>query len=82
MGSSTVEEELAIQKAHPAMCCVPPPNAAGTNTYTRLAGQHVQYLMKQLRSFQDNLRDVAVMHGVMLDDSGGGVGFQGPAWTR
>ena len=33
-------------------------------TYPRLAGQHVQYLMKQLRSFQNNLRNVAVMHGV------------------
>jgi cytochrome c553 len=24
----------------------------------------VQYLMKQLRSFQNNMRNVAVMHGV------------------
>jgi len=39
-------------------------NAAGTDLYPRLAGQHVQYLMKQLRSFQNNLRDVAIMHGV------------------
>jgi cytochrome c553 len=40
------------------------PNALGTEQYPRLAGQHVQYLMKQLRSFRSNLRDVAVMHGV------------------
>ncbi|HTW75325.1 MAG TPA: c-type cytochrome [Steroidobacteraceae bacterium] len=40
------------------------PEAAGTDLYPRLAGQHVQYLMKQLRSFQNNLRDVAIMHGV------------------
>lgn len=40
------------------------PAAAGTDMYPRLAGQHVQYLMKQLRSFQSNLRDVAIMHGV------------------
>jgi len=40
------------------------PRAAGTNNFPRLAGQHVQYLMKQLRSFQNNLRDVAIMHGV------------------
>ncbi|MGH8143642.1 MAG: c-type cytochrome [Steroidobacteraceae bacterium] len=40
------------------------PKAAGTDMYPRLAGQHVQYLMSQLRSFQNNLRDVAVMHGV------------------
>jgi cytochrome c553 len=38
--------------------------AAGTDNYPRLAGQHVQYLLKQLRSFQTNLRNVAVMHGV------------------
>jgi len=40
------------------------PGAAGTDAYPRLAGQHVQYLMKQLRSFQNNMRNVAVMHGV------------------
>ncbi len=38
--------------------------AAGTDVNPRLAGQHVQYLMKQLRSFQNNMRNVAVMHGV------------------
>jgi cytochrome c553 len=42
------------------------PAAAGTANYPRLAGQHVQYLMKQLRSFQNNMRNVAVMHGVAL----------------
>jgi cytochrome c553 len=40
------------------------PGAAGTDTYPRLAGQHVQYLIKQLNSFQNNMRNVAVMHGV------------------
>jgi cytochrome c553 len=35
-----------------------------TAGFPRLAGQHVQYLMKQLRSFQNNMRNVAVMHGV------------------
>lgn len=39
-------------------------NGAGTEQFPRLAGQHAQYLLKQLRSFQSNLRDVAVMHGV------------------
>ena len=37
---------------------------AGTNEFPRLAGQHAQYLLKQLGSFQSNLRDVAIMHGV------------------
>lgn len=39
-------------------------NAMGTDQFPRLAGQHAQYLLKQLRSFQSNLRDVAIMHGV------------------
>jgi cytochrome c553 len=39
-------------------------NGAGTDQFPRLAGQHAQYLLKQLRSFQSNLRDMAVMHGV------------------
>lgn len=38
--------------------------AEGNDNFPRLAGQHVQYLTKQLRSFQSNLRNVAVMHGV------------------
>jgi len=41
--------------------------AVGTDDYPRLAGQHAQYLLKQLRSFQNNMRNVAVMHGVAQD---------------
>lgn len=40
------------------------PHGEGTDMFPRLAGQHVEYLMKQLRSFQNNLRNVAIMHGV------------------
>ncbi|HVO00127.1 MAG TPA: c-type cytochrome [Steroidobacteraceae bacterium] len=43
------------------------PGAAGTDEFPRLAGQHAQYLLKQLRSFQNNMRNVAVMHGVAQD---------------
>jgi cytochrome c553 len=43
------------------------PGAVGTDDYPRLAGQHAQYLLKQLRSFQNNMRNVAVMHGVAQD---------------
>jgi cytochrome c553 len=39
-------------------------NAEGTDAFPRLAGQHMTYLTKQLRSFQSNLRDAAIMHGV------------------
>jgi cytochrome c553 len=40
------------------------PAAQGTDQYPRLAGQHVQYLLKQLGSFRSKLRNVAIMHGV------------------
>lgn len=47
----------------PCMACHGP-HGEGTDMFPRLAGQHVEYLMKQLRSFQNNLRNVAIMHGV------------------
>lgn len=40
------------------------PAAEGGGNYPRLAGQHAQYVLKQLNSFQNNMRDVAIMHGV------------------
>jgi len=39
-------------------------DAHGTQDYPRLAGQHAQYVLKQLASFQSNMRKVAIMHGV------------------
>lgn len=53
----------AAQGIPPCAACHGP-QGAGTDMYPRLAGQHVEYLMKQLRSFQNNLRNVAIMHGV------------------
>jgi cytochrome c553 len=38
--------------------------AHGTEEFPRLAGQHAQYILKQLGSFQSNMRKVAIMHGV------------------
>ena len=46
-------------------------NAAGTADFPRLAGQTSQYLIKQLRAFHTNLRNVAVMHGVTSELSPG-----------
>ncbi len=48
----------------PACAACHGPDAEGTDAFPRLAGQHSQYLIKQLKSFQSNLRNVAVMHGV------------------
>ncbi|HUI61455.1 MAG TPA: c-type cytochrome [Steroidobacteraceae bacterium] len=39
-------------------------DAHGTGIFPRLAGQHAQYVLKQLGSFQTNMRNVAVMHGI------------------
>jgi len=39
-------------------------DAHGMGDFPRLAGQHAQYMLKQLNSFQSNMRKVAVMHGV------------------
>jgi cytochrome c553 len=47
-------------------------DAHGLQDFPRLAGQHGQYVLKQLTSFQSNMRNVAIMHGVAqnlnLDD--------------
>ncbi len=40
------------------------PDAHGLQDFPRLAGQHGQYVLKQLGSFQSNMRNVAIMHGV------------------
>jgi cytochrome c553 len=48
----------------PACAACHGPDAHGTADFPRLAGQHAQYILKQLGSFQTNMRNVAVMHGV------------------
>ncbi|HSY05991.1 MAG TPA: c-type cytochrome [Steroidobacteraceae bacterium] len=39
-------------------------DARGQQDFPRLAGQHAQYVLKQLASFQSSMRNVAIMHGV------------------
>jgi len=48
----------------PACSACHGPDAHGMGDFPRLAGQHAQYVLKQLSSFQSNMRNVAVMHGV------------------
>lgn len=48
----------------PACAACHGPDALGGASDPRLAGQHAEYILKQLASFQRNMRDVAVMHGV------------------
>lgn len=57
--------EHGIQAAGvPACSSCHGPDAHGLQDFPRLAGQHAQYIMKQLASFQSNMRNVAIMHGV------------------
>jgi cytochrome c553 len=51
----------------PACASCHGPDAHGIADFPRLAGQHAQYVLKQLGSFQSNMRNVAVMHGVALN---------------
>ena len=48
----------------PACAACHGPDGHGMGDFPRLAGQHAQYVLKQLHSFQSNMRNVAVMHGV------------------
>ena len=48
----------------PACAACHGPDALGGDHYPRLAGQHAEYIMKQLASFRSNMRNVAIMHGV------------------
>jgi cytochrome c553 len=51
----------------PACAACHGPDALGSDQYPRLAGQHAEYILKQLASFQSNMRNIAVMHGVALN---------------
>lgn len=48
----------------PACAACHGPDARGNDMFPRLAGQHAEYVLKQLASFQSNMRKIAVMHGV------------------
>ncbi|MFM2288562.1 MAG: hypothetical protein RL684_1705 [Pseudomonadota bacterium] len=62
-GRSIYEQGVASEGI-PACASCHGSDAQGTDDFPRLAGQSSQYLLKQLRSFQSNMRNVAVMHGV------------------
>ena len=62
-GREIYEHGLAAQGV-PACSSCHGPDAHGLQDFPRLAGQHGQYVLKQLASFQSNMRNVAIMHGV------------------
>ncbi len=62
-GRDIYEHGVAAQGV-PACSGCHGPDAHGLKDFPQLAGQHAQYVLKQLASFQSNMRNVAVMHGV------------------
>lgn len=62
-GKDVYQHGVASQGV-PACAACHGPDALGNDTYPRLAGQHAEYILKQLASFQSNMRNIAVMHGV------------------
>jgi len=42
-------------------------NAHGIGIFPRLAGQHMEYVQRQLTQIQASLRDAPVMHGIIKD---------------
>lgn len=62
-GREIYEHGIAAEGV-PACSSCHGPNAHGLQDFPRLAGQHAQYVLKQLASFQSNMRNVAIMHGV------------------
>ena len=62
-GREIYEHGIAAQGV-PACSTCHGPDAHGLQEFPRLAGQHAQYVLKQLASFQSSMRNVAVMHGV------------------
>jgi cytochrome c553 len=59
-----VYEHGVASEGVPACGACHGPDGHGVADFPRLASQHAQYLLKQLASFQSNMRNVAVMHGV------------------
>jgi cytochrome c553 len=65
-GREIYEKGIPTEGVPPCSSCHGP-DAHGIADFPRLAGQHRQYILKQLGSFQSNMRNVAIMHGVALN---------------
>jgi cytochrome c553 len=65
-GREIFEKGISTEGVPPCSSCHGP-DAHGIADFPRLAGQHRQYILKQLGSFQSNMRNVAIMHGVALN---------------
>jgi cytochrome c553 len=66
LGKKLYEEGVPARQIPPCASCHGP-RAQGMAIFPRLAGQHAQYLLKQLLVIQGVLRIAPVMHGVVKD---------------
>lgn len=67
----TLFQEGSPQRQIQACASCHGPEAKGNGAFPRLAGQHEQYLLKQLRLIHSAVRKAPVMHGIIehLDDA-------------
>ena len=62
-GDRIYHEGLPAQGV-PACAACHGPNGLGNASFPRLAGQHAEYVLKQLDAFRTNMRYVLIMHGI------------------
>lgn len=62
-GERIYHEGIAAQGV-PACAACHGPRGLGNANFPRLAGQHAEYILKQLNAFRTNMRNVAIMHGI------------------
>lgn len=65
-GRAIFTKGIAAEGVPPCASCHGP-EAAGRGMFPRLAGQHQEYLLKQLLVIQSALRSAPVMHGIIKD---------------
>ncbi|HVS27783.1 MAG TPA: c-type cytochrome [Burkholderiales bacterium] len=69
--TALIEEGKALfkngipSKKIPACASCHGENAEGASIFPRLAGQHAEYLVRQLTVIQQNLRNSPIMHGIV-----------------
>lgn len=61
-GETIFKKGVSSENVPPCGACHGP-TAAGTTIAPRLAGQHREYLLAQLKAFRSNARNNAIMHG-------------------
>ena len=64
-----IYEKVSPERGIPTCADCHGVDAEGLSVFPRLAGQHAQYLVKQMQMLRARLRDSPIMHGVVRDVS-------------